>query len=194
MNIYFTAAIFQMPTHGGYYAKIIETLKKQGHNVVHDHITDYTPDDFGSLVSQTDENKKQYYSKVLKWISKADLVVAELSFPSTLNVGHEVTMALSKGKPVVGLYFKDQESFFFEGIQSDKFVYESYTAETLAETLEQALEYAQEISDTRFNFFISPSLSHYLDWVSQTKKIPRSVYLRQLIEEDREQNKAYFDA
>ena len=37
----------------------------------------------------------------MKNISKADIVVVEISFPSTVNVGHELSLAMEKGKPVV---------------------------------------------------------------------------------------------
>lgn len=36
--------------------------------------------------------------------------------------------------------------------------------------------------DLRFNFFLSPKLSNYLDWVAKNKKVSRSVYLRHLID------------
>lgn len=191
MTIYFTAAISQKNQYGEYYDKIVKVLEQQGHTVIHDHITDVS---LNQIAIASEETRNEYYLKVLKWIAKADVIVAELSFPSTLNVGHEVTLALNKGKPVVGLYFKDKQSVFFQGLQSDKFIYQPYTSEDLEPTIISALDYSQEISDTRFNFFISPSLSHYLDWISSTKKIPRSVYLRQLIEEDREKNKEHYES
>jgi hypothetical protein len=66
-----------------------------------------------------------------------------------------------------------------------------YDATNLREQLKCALSFAQNNVDTRFNFFISPSIGNYLDWISKNKNIPRSVYLRTLIEKDMVINKEY---
>jgi hypothetical protein len=34
----------------------------------------------------------------------------------------------------------------------------------------------------RFNFSVSPEIKAYLTWVQRTKHIPRSVYVRKLVE------------
>lgn len=190
MKIYFTASIFQKDQYGSFYTQIIEHLEKQGHKVIHEHITDVSLADKHKYSS---EKRLTHYKDVVKWIVEADLVVAEVSYPSTLNVGHEVALALEKGKPVVGLYYKEKESTFFEGIQSDKFVYESYDETNLIKTLDNAIEYAHGQIDTRFNFFVPASFMTYLDWISQKEKIPRSVYLRRLIEKDMRKNKEYLE-
>jgi hypothetical protein len=52
-------------------------------------------------------------------------------------------------------------------------------------------DYLSDTQDVRFNFFISPQIGNYLDWVSKNKRIPRAVYLRRLIEEDMKNNKEY---
>jgi hypothetical protein len=48
--------------------------------------------------------------------------------------------------------------------------------------------------DTRFNFFISPKIGNFLDWIAKKKKLPRAVYLRKLIEDDMDKNKEYSKA
>ena len=54
-----------------------------------------------------------------------------------------------------------------------------------------ALDYVSSAQDVRFNFFISPTIGLYLDWISKNKRIPRAVYLRKLIEEEMRENKEY---
>ncbi len=191
MKIYFTAAITQKAQFGNFYESIVKALENDGHQVQHDHITEGSLD---LIKEQTNEELVGYYRQAVKWITQCDVMVAEASFPSTLNIGHEITLALEKGKPVVVFYKKGFNSFFLSGLNSDKLFLMEYTEENLSQTVRDSVEYAKDQSDTRFNFFISPSLSNYLDWVSNTKKVPRSVYLRQLIEDDREKNQAYYDA
>jgi transposase len=188
MKIYFTAAISLNELYGKNYAKIIETLKKLGHTVIHEQITDNSID---VVFNKTHEQNVTYYKKTIKEISKADLLVAEVSFPSTLNVGHEVSLALEKGKPVIALYVQDKNSPFFEGINSENFYYQKYDPTDISKTLPQVIDEIIKHSDTRFNFYISPEIGQYLDWVSQHKKLPRAVFLRSLLEKSMKSEKDF---
>lgn len=190
MKIYFTAAISQKDQYGSYYQTIIHTLEKEGHVVQHEQVTKKT---MAELEVQTDDDRVKYYRQAMRWLTQADVVVVEGSFPSTLNIGHEITLALGKGKPVIVLYKKGKNSFFLDGLNSEKLFLSEYTDENLAEMVKDSLDYAKDQTDTRFNFFITPSLSHYLDWIANYKKIPRSVYLRRLIEEDREKHRELYE-
>ena len=82
------------------------------------------------------------------------------------------------------LQYQGQEALYFV----------EYTDTNLEKVLEEYIEYAKEHSDTRFNFFISPQIGTFLDWISRKKKLPRAVYLRRLIEEDMKLNKEYDEA
>lgn len=188
LKVYFTAAIAQKDAFGTHYETIVQVLQNKGHQVQFEHITQGSLE---KIFAEDHEATSRHYRKMLKWITEADLVVAEASFPSTINVGHEITLALEKGKPVVIFYKKGHDSVLLHGLNSERLFMLEYTEANLADSVKEAIEFAKDRADTRFNFFISPSLSHYLDWVCQTKKIPRSVYLRQLIEEDRDKNEAY---
>jgi len=59
----------------------------------------------------------------------------------------------------------------------------------LKKLLGEAIEYAAEKQDVRFNFFVSPEIQQYLDWVAKYKRTPRAVYLRELLERDMKENK-----
>lgn len=187
MKIYFSAAIYQEKQFGEVYKRIVDQLKKLGHTVNQD-TTDTSLDE---ALNKTDEQRVKYYKQVLGWIASSDVVVLEVSFPSTLHIGHEITIALDKGKPVVALYKKGHEPSFFLGLEHDKLLWVEYTESDLEKTLTDSLEFAMQQSDVRFNFFISPQIGTYLDWVSQKRRLPRAVYLRRLIEEDMKSNKEY---
>lgn len=179
MKIYFTASVFQKEQYGNYYNQIVSILEGEGHQVVHEHVTDSNMD---FVNSQTAQQNQEYYKTVQKSISQADAIVAEVSFPSTLNIGHEVSLALSKGKPAICLYLKGKISAFFNGIKNDRLVYKEYTPETLEKILFRNLDSLKDALDTRFNFYISPEINNYLDWIAKTKKLPRAVFLRTLLE------------
>jgi len=123
------------------------------------------------------------------------VIVFEASKPD-VSLGYEVASALHLGKPVIVLYRANTGAVphGLKGINSDKLQVDSYDEETLPELLKVAIDYAQDVSDIRFNFFISPSLSNYLDWISQTKKCPALYTCEKLIERDMEKNKEYRDS
>jgi len=115
------------------------------------------------------------------------VVVLEVSMHS-LSMGYFMQAALSMGKPVIALYVKGCYPAFAIGIENEKLQVIEYSMDNLVSVLEISLEYAQETSDIRFNFFVTPAISSYLDWVAKEKKLPRSVYLRRLIEDDMGKN------
>lgn len=185
MKIYFTASILQKKKYGAQYQAIVKVLKKLGHQVRHEHVTKGTLEE---LELRTGARRGAYYQQLIKWIQEADLVVAEASFPSTLDIGHEISLSLDRAKPVIVLYQQGHESNLLPGMESDQLSLVEYEDGRLAQTLESALDFARDQADTRFNFFISSRQANYLDWVAKSSRIPRSVYLRNLIKRDMEDN------
>jgi len=188
MKIYFTAAIIYKKKLGSVYLKIVDILEKAGHQVISEHIL---KESIPHILSQNDAESVKYYKKCLKNISSADLAVVEASFPSTIHIGHEISIALERGKAVVLLYEKGKMPFFLEGLKSEKLFLVEYTQESLTKDLKAALKDAKNQQDVRFNFFITPRILTYLDWISKKKRIPRAVYLRSMIEKDMRKNKEY---
>src|SRR3989344_4817228 len=137
MTIYFTASILQKDEFGKYYSQIVGFLESLGHKVIHEHVTQKS---LKNLDDISEEQNEKYFQQVQKWVSDSDIVVAEVSFPSTLNIGHQVAISLERGKPVICLYHKGRVSQFFEAIKSDKFIYAEYTLDTLKDVLEESLE------------------------------------------------------
>lgn len=190
MKIYFSAAVYAKEKYGKQYLQIVKTIEAMGHTIQHEHITN-SEKTFDKIKKHDAVDSDEYYRQAQKWINQSDIVVFEASFPSSLNIGHEITVALEKGKPVVVLYKKGFDSMFLDGLHSDKLFLVEYTDDSLAETVKDTISYAKDQSDTRFNFFLPPSLMSYMDWVAEKRKVPRSVYLRELIERDREKNREY---
>ncbi len=179
MKVYFVGSIAGKTKYKENYEHIISILEEMGNKVV-ENTMGPTLDQVYSL---TDEGKIEQYRSVLKWIQSSDILVAEATHPS-LGVGYEISLALEKGKPVVVLYSEGNAPHFLEGYENEKLVILKYRPEDLKDTLTDAVKFASEQADIRFNFFISPSIATFLDWISKEKRIPRSVYLRRLIEND----------
>lgn len=165
---------------------IAKTIEKLGHELVTEH---FLTRKLEEIVKESPAESELYAKKAQTWIKKADIVLFETTKPD-VSVGYEVALALNMMKPVIVLY--NEESGYpphsLKGYNLEKLQVLGYNAHTLPEILELALEHASESADVRFNFFISPKIGSYLDWISKNKKIPRSVYLRKLIEHDMEDN------
>ncbi|GIK83552.1 MAG: hypothetical protein BroJett025_01740 [Patescibacteria group bacterium] len=187
MKVYFTCSARGTQNFSNSYQKIYETVKKLGH----EHTSDYAKDsDPGEVYGYSHEERVSLYEEAIRDLKSSDVVLLEVSTHS-LTMGYLMQMALTLGKPVIALHLKDYKPAFAAGIEDDKLQVIEYTNEMLSEVLGDALEYAQSKMDFRFNFFISPAIGNYLDWISKVKKIPRSVYLRNLIEKDMEDNDEY---
>ena len=135
MNIYFVASIYGREKHLTHYQAIVKTLRKFGHNVVEDTLQPSYDEVYGLSSKQ----KVDFYKQVLKWIADSDVVVAETSHPS-LGVGHEISIALERGKGVIVLYTDGQAPHFLEGLESDKLLIQRYTDSSLAKTLNKSLD------------------------------------------------------
>lgn len=171
------------------YEKIIQIIKNCGSELVTNHSVSRSLKD---LEGETPEDAELYAKKMAQWLKKADIVVVETTVP-LLGAGYEIAVALQLGKPVIVVYRPDGKNtpHVLKGLESEKLQVISYSDKTLEEALTLALEFADEQMDTRFNFFVSPSIVNFLDWVSKKKRLPRAVYLRKLIEEDMRSNKEY---
>lgn len=187
MKIYFSGAISQKDQYGKAYEKIVALLEREGHEV----FQDTTLVSLEEAINKTDEQRVAYYKLVLKWITQTDLSVFEVSFPSTLNIGHEMSLALEKGKPVIALYQQGKEPSFFLGREDEKLIWSDYNINNISSTLPDLIRLANDVSDTRFNFFLSKKNMKFLDSESEKKKIPKSVLLRKLITADMENNREF---
>jgi hypothetical protein len=188
MKIYFTGAISKIsPEMHQTYDKIVSLLEEMGHSVYARHMQNK---DANVIRTQSDKEAATVQNKMSKWRKQVSLLVAEASNPS-FGVGQEIAEALNDNRQVLALYLKGKKPNILTHQGRDLLYLVEYTDETLKKQLTEYVEFAKTNSDTRFNFFISPQIGSYLDWISHKKKLPRAVYLRKLIEEDMTENQDY---
>ncbi len=171
------------------YRMILEIIRDEGWDVITEHSLKRSIKD---IEKETGEESESYAKKMANWIKEADVVVVEAT-KAVLGAGYELATALNLSKPVIALYRpeKGEVPHVLRGIDSDKLQVISYTTETLKDALKHSLEYAVDTQDTRFNFFISPKHQNYLDWIAKNRRIPRSVFLRRLIDKHMQENEDY---
>jgi len=188
MKIYFTASLRGKKEFGKNYELIVKALSGLTDKVFSDHIL---KNDFSLIESQVKGEAQKSYVRLLTEIKKADVFVAEVSAQS-LSVGHELTEAMALNKPVIILYQDDsRRPGLLFGSMYDKMQILEYTEGNLKSLLAKAVAEAMKHVDVRFNFFVSPKILSYLDWVAKQRMIPRSVFLRDLIEKEMKKDKAF---
>lgn len=179
MKIYFTASIVGKKDYLSNYLKIIDFLQSQEHKVTSDHIIKASEN---QIDTETHEEREKFHKQLKKWIMEADCVVVETSFPS-ISVGFEISLALNLGKPVLILYIKDAPSLL-STYENEKLMCTQYKINGLKNILEDFLNYVHGKSQHRFTFFIGSRIANFLEETSRKKHLPKSVYVRGLIERE----------
>lgn len=181
MKIYFTASIVGKKQFKTNYETIITELKDQGHIVISDHILKTTEE---QLSMETSEERRSFHKRLESWIATSDCMIVEASFPS-ISVGFEISLALSKGKAVLVLLNNCDPPSLLPDLNTDRLVIEKYTLNSLPHVLHDFLLYAEGSNETRFTFFLTHDQASYLSEVSRKAGVPKSVYLRNLIDQNR---------
>lgn len=185
MTIYFSAALTQKRQFGKYYNQIVAHLQKKEHQV----FQDTTTTSFLQAVNKNGQQRFEYYQQVKRWIKQSDAVFLEVSFPSTLHIGHEVSLGIQAGKPVVALFKKNHEPSFFLGFDHELLLWAEYDDFSLATSLDQGLRFAQDFLPIRYNLFLTRYQHHYLDFWAKQSQISKAAYVRSLIDKDMRSNK-----
>lgn len=185
MKVYFTGQLYRKKDYIGQYRAIIKSLKDLDHEVL-EYVMEYSADD---VLAETSEQTQAWYKTWYRCLDEMDVCVAEISFPSTINIGFEVATILEKGKPVVAIFQKDSDPVFMSPEFSRRMIKVEYTLDNVKEVLGWALEEAEQWLHRRFTFFISSEIDSFLDKVSQDDGISRSEFIRGLIESEMKRRK-----
>ncbi|MFC1711285.1 hypothetical protein ACFLZ1_01730 [Patescibacteria group bacterium] len=179
MKVYFSSSLRAQK----YYKKTFDLIFKYIKSLGYSHTSDFLITADPNKYYKDRFNFEKFYKVLTAQMKKASVCVFEVSLHS-LGIGFCVDLALQMGKPVVLLYKKGHNPIFFKGIRSEKLqLYEYQSDDDLKEVLKDALEIAKGMSDIRFTFFINSKINQFLTWIAKVKKVPRAVYLRDLIQE-----------
>lgn len=142
MNIYFTATTSQ-DTYKKNYRTILQKLEKiPGVNIISGKQILSR-----SLLSQDKRlSSEKIFAREKSLINKADVVIAEVTQPST-GVGGEIVYSLIQKKPVLALIFEEQEdeiSPMLQGNTSDNLYLEHYTLENIHIKLQNFIDHTKK--------------------------------------------------
>lgn len=103
LNIYFAGAIRGGRNDAELYASLIQWLKKYG-TILTEHVgSDHLLQEEQSL------SEEEIFARDMRWMNKADLVVAEVTTPS-LGVGYELAVAERLKIPTICLFRTTEEN------------------------------------------------------------------------------------
>lgn len=180
MTIYFTASLSRSQKDQQYYNTIVSILKKRGHDVIADQILQK---DRNTIQDQSPEERKKYFEKVEHWLTECDAIVAEVTNQS-VSVGYEISRAQHLKKPILILFHDTNAPSLLQYQPDESVICELYNLRTMDSILDEFLEYAGETQDSRFTFFIKPSLTAHLEKKARELHTTKSGYLRGLIKKD----------
>lgn len=181
MIVYFTASIAGKKHYLDCYQYLISVLKRKSEKVICEHIMDTK---LSQVRLETKDERLSFHKKLEKWIGSCDFVVVETTFPS-ISVGYEISLALQLGKPVLMLYCDGYPPSLLAQSNNDQLVCERYDKNNLSDVINDFINYISSTFDTRFTFFITPDIAKYLEKKARKERMPKSVYLRKLIEKDK---------
>lgn len=172
---------------------IKERLEKLGHKITSEYLFDMDSNRFEDW--KDSQELLKFHKKITEDIRKCDVFVVEVSH-QRLSLGYWISLALEAGRPVVALAKNGLKYHLLSTLElNQNFTLYGYKDQAdLEHELPMLVNFASEQQDTRFNFFISPKHQAYLDWISKHKKVPRSVYLRNLIDGDMQENTEYLES
>lgn len=186
MKAYFTASIIGKKYHLDNYHKIVDLFTTHDVEVSAGHILNVSEKD---IQLQSKDKRLAFHKRLEDSINNTDFLIAETSFPS-ISVGYEISMALDRSKPVLILYSEGDPPSIFAYHENEKIVSEKYTKESLPGIITDFLHFVRGEADTRFTFFISSKQAAYLAKMGKKHRVPKSVYLRSLIDTDMHQRDA----
>lgn len=161
---------------------ISQTVEELGHEVV------TTYDVFNirkkDLLGFKEEEILSHYHGWQRTMKKVDLVLFEVSYPSSVNVGAGIIGSIEKGKPVICMYKTGRNPVFINEILSSRLIQTEYTTESISDSLEWAIDEAKNQIDRRFTMNISGEIDAYLNRISRDNNTSRSDYIRRLIEKE----------
>lgn len=183
MTVFYTSSYYGKKQFQASYDLVREALKKLKVDLI-------SPEE-GNYLSVIDpETQKRlshepavlHYEAIRQGIHLADAVVIEVSYQD-IQLGHEMSLALSEKKPVLVLSLYED---FSKKIVNEYLSSARYSPKTIEAIVQNFLASVRERTiSRRFNMFLYPSQLEYLTHVSKKQGMNVSEYIRHLINLDR---------
>jgi len=182
MVIFYTSSYYGKAKYQKWYDLVRKTIKEF-------HIELLSPEEGNYQDVLNEETKRHitdpkvlHYEAIRQSIHQAEVMIVEVSHED-IQLGHEITLALSEKKPVLCLSIHED---FSKKIHNDYFVGARYNEHTVKSIIQNFLARARELTlSKRFNMFLYPSQIDYLEKIGKQSGMNMSEYIRHLINLDK---------
>lgn len=173
LNVYFSGSSSEFDTRKELYSEIIRSINLLGSKLTYDWTND-----------KEKLKPSEIFEKASEGIKNADVVVAEISFPS-IGVGQQIGLALSWKIPVISLHQlgSSQVSKFAMGMESPYLQIKEYEIKNINDILDKSFASIINKQFERFNFISTKEINDYLEKKSKEQNISKSQYLRRIVRE-----------
>lgn len=190
MKVFFSCSTNEILKYKNEYKAIRDTVKSLKHSLTRDWL-----DKSIELAEsgQKDVPISRLYSDVVSAILMSDVVIFEGTVRST-SVGHQLTYALEKNKPVLFLTQETGEQLnylFIGGARTSLLTIKSYTKNTLAHIITDYLSHNNGDKKVRFNLVINKPQDNYVEWASYNYKMSKTEVIKQAIDKVMRLDKKY---
>lgn len=179
MKVYFGASVSLDRSLLPNYQEIVANLKKLGHDVLSEYVVD------PSIKPGVGLSSRDLFARETATIEKADVVVAEVTAPSW-GTAFLIEHALSIGKPVLALYYKDSEMPLPMMIEGHPELYVAhYSRGNVRTILKKNLEYFASMNNRKGKLIV-------IDGTDGSGKGTQTDLLLKYLDEKKKKNK-YID-
>lgn len=180
MRVFFTCSSEGLIKNFGGNKEITEHIKKFGHEITYDWIGKAYQEIKNGIIGDTE----RYYEEKIKGIKEADILIVEGSHKS-FSVGHQISIALGKSKPILFLYSTANKlkKHYLEGIKSPWLVKKGYldTNEAFSQ-IEDFLALYQKGKKYRFNLVLTQEENKFLEKLMRVRQKTKTDIIRDLIQ------------
>ncbi|MBU0708761.1 hypothetical protein KJ596_03340 [Patescibacteria group bacterium] len=180
MKVFFSCTTKGIIEHKDSYLSIRDSIKQQGHTLTRDWLD--TSIEYVNK-NQSDTPSSELYSDVIAAILSADAVVLEGTVPS-MSIGHQLSVALHKGKHVLLLTkrsSKKLKDFFIVGAESPLLTVKTYNIDSLTLILTDFFADINGGTKARFNLVMNKHQDNYVEWAAFTYKKSKTEIIKDSI-------------
>lgn len=165
-----------------YYDMVLRAIEATGVDVISPEKGNYKDILDLSTIKKLRDEKIIHSEAIRKGILTSDAVIIEASHED-FQLGYEAAFAVENKKHLLCLSVHENfsEKMKYRYLEGAK--YNEYNVEELVENFINFVK-KEQLSE-RFNLFLSPSQSSYLEKRAKEEKINKSEYIRKLVDEDR---------
>lgn len=102
------------------YIRMYKAIQNSCTRMVSDMVLEFTKVDLNDFYNRSHKDRVDHFKKTMDCVKKADVVVVEVSEHS-MSMGYIVNKAVEASKPVIALYGKGHDPYFFSGIEDSNY-------------------------------------------------------------------------